>query len=72
MVTKKTKTTIYCGYVEKQQQYVEKSEDGCGPQNFDRDKIARQKEYNSNQGASTPKMLKFLSILQREMLFPAF
>lgn len=65
VVTRKAKTTICCGCVEKWQQYVVKSEDRCGPQIFDRDKIARQKEKNSNQGASAPKMLKFLLVLQR-------
>ena len=65
VVTRKVKNTICCGCVENRQQYVVKSEDRCGPQNFDRDKIARQKEKNSNQGASAPKMLKFLLVLQR-------
>ena len=55
VVARKAKTTICCGNIEKQQQYVEKSEDRCGPQNLDRDKIARRKEKNSNQGAAAPK-----------------
>ena len=55
MVTRKAKTTIYCGGVKNEQQYVEKPEDRCGPQNLDRDKIARRKEKNSNQGAAAPK-----------------
>jgi len=72
VVTRKAKTTICCGCAEKQQQYVEKSEDRCGPGNFDRDKIARQKEKNSNQGAATPKSLNFFRFCSVERRFLRF